>query len=137
MSWARQFSRDELLEHSAEFREDPAFIDVRDSYLARAVENLEIELAEALLKAGANPDGADLVGESLLDGLFFEYLNARSTHGEAVLRLTRLLLTYGANPDRIGSCNWRPIDRCIEYGLHEVVELFIEFGADPSQREFI
>jgi hypothetical protein len=137
MSWAENLTREELIDHLDVYRDHPEFLHARDAYLKRAVIAKDVELADLLLKAGANPDWAELGGDSLLLYLVHEYEATHTSQGPLVLRLATLLLSYGANPERVESGNWRAIDHCIDHGLEEMVNIFVRYGADPKPRPYV
>jgi Ankyrin repeats (many copies) len=137
MNWAHRLTREELLTHGDAFRDAPEFAALSASYLRDAVEQRDLALAEALLKAGANPNVPESWGDSLLDYLVYEYRVEHTANGTTFLKMAELLLAHGADPNAVGSCNWRAIDRAIEHGSTEFVELFVRYGAAPEQREFV
>ena len=134
MNWAAELSREEIVHHIDLFRDNPAFTSVRDELLRRAVHAKDLEVVEVLLKAGAGPDYVETWGESLLHHLEHEYEVTRSSQSPTVLRLVELLLSYGANPNQVGSGNWRAMDLGIEHGSTEFCRLLLQYGADPRQR---
>src|SRR5688572_5394742 len=107
-----------------------------DERLKRAVQAKNVELVRSLLESGTGPDCIEPWGDSLLHHLAHEYQVVRSTQGPVVKEILELLLTHGANPERIGANNWRAIDVCIEQWISDLVEVFVRHGANPAQREF-
>jgi hypothetical protein len=137
MTWADKLSRDEILEHIEVFREHPDFVQSRNSYLQSAVYAKDLQLVEALLKAGAGPDWVSDTGETFLHYLTHEYQVTRTSQGPLVLQLATLLLTYGADPEMVGAGNWRAVDRCIYHHIDEMRDLLVQFGANPTLREYV
>lgn len=137
MNWATNLSRDELLLNLEAFRNDKDFLELRDSYLKKAVHSLDFELTEALLKIGANPDASESWGDGLLHYLAHEYGVTKTIKGAEIIQMLETLLKHGANPNHVGCNNWRAIDSCIDINEQTLIELFIKHGADPKQREFV
>ena len=137
MSWVDNLSREELLDQIEVLRDHRDFIESRNYLLQRALGNDDLLLVEALLRAGAGPDWVDDSGETLLHDLMHAYRLMGSSKGPLILSLAELLLRHGADPNLVGSCNWRALDHCIEDGLTDMTNLLIRFGGDPVQREFI
>jgi hypothetical protein len=53
-------------------------------------------------------------GDDLLIGLVYEYIASRTTKGENIIAIIKILLEHRADPNYVGQGNWRAIDRCIE-----------------------
>lgn len=83
------------------------------------------------------PNIRELWADDLLLYLGHGYKVTKSAKGDIIYRVLELLLSYGANPNNVGSNNWRAIDGFIERKDKELIDLFIRYGADPLQREFI
>jgi hypothetical protein len=137
MSWPRTLTREELLGGITEYRDDPEFTKWRDLYLRDAVHGEDLELVKVLLDAGAGPDVVTAWSDSLQHYLVERYLLVRSTNGDTVIAILEALLSHGANPEHIGSNNRRGIDLAIDRNLPILCDLFIRYGADPKQREFM
>jgi len=95
---------------------------------------LDIELARAMLRLGANVDGED---QGFLVELWWQYSSARSMSGAAIMAMLSLLLDAGANPDRVGCNNFRAVDLAMSAGHDEVAGLLLGAGAHATPREFL
>ena len=137
MNWASKLTREELLADIEVFASHTDFAMHRDRYLRNAVHDLDLELALRLLEAEADPNACESWGDTLLHHLACEYRACRSTKGSKIIEALDLLLRFGADPNKVGANNWRAVDGCIDRNEAELVSLFIEYGADPKQREFL
>ena len=132
-----QLTREELLEDLDALAEIPEFLCFRNDYMRHAVGVLDAALARVMLGIGANPDKPDGWSDGYLRDLLEGFISQRTAKGEAVLAMMELLLANGADPDFVGSCNLRAIDRAMSAGWAEVVDLLTAAGADKAKREFI
>ena len=132
-----QLTREEVLEDLDALAGTPEFLAFRNDYMRQAVAALDIELAMAMLGLGANPDKPEGWSEGYLRDLLEHFISERTAKGEAVLAMMKLLLANGADPDFVGSCNLRAVDRAMSADWTEVVELLIAAGADTEKRRFI
>jgi ankyrin repeat protein len=137
MSWARALTRDELFENIEIYRDNPEFVEWRNSYLEHAVHEKDLQLVNLLLEAGAGPDVVSTWSDSLQHYLVEEYLALRSTQGQTVVSILEALLSHGANPEHAGTNNRRAIDLAIDRNVPELRDVFVRFGANPEKREFL
>jgi hypothetical protein len=137
MSWAADLSRDELIENAELFSKDEEFLKFGKGYLKNAVYSEDTQLIKSLLKAGVDPNIREVWGDDLLHHLVSEYAQTKSTKGKIIKDILTVLLDYGANPNNVGSNNWRALDYCIYKNEKELVDTLVRFGADPELREYI
>ena len=137
MDWASALTREDILGNIEHYRHEPEFTAWRDSYLAKAVGDLDIEFVEALLAAGAGPDVFESWRDSLQHSLAHQYCANRTAKGAAILKVLDAIFAHGADPNYVGMNNWRAVDYAIEWRMPILVDAFLKHGADPQQREFI
>jgi hypothetical protein len=102
MNWARALTRDDILENIAQYRDDPEFVVWRDSYLAKAVADLDVKFVRAMLEAGAGPDLFESWRDSLQHFLAHMYYANRSVKGDLILEVLGLIYAHGADPNYVG-----------------------------------
>lgn len=135
-----KLTRDQILDDLERLAEEPGFMVFRDDYMDHAVDTLDLELAAAMLRLGASPDEHGECGEyheGYLRQLFYMFLSERSSRGEEILGMLKLLLANGADPNLVGGGNYRAVDLAMEAGFAPIVDLLVAAGADPTPREFI
>lgn len=132
-----KLTREQILEDLDSLAGVPEFLVFRGDYMNNAVHSLDLELAAAMLKLGASPDAHGRYGEGYLRDLFYMFLSERSSRGEAILAMLKLLLANGADPNLVGGCNYRAVDLAMEAGFAPIVDVLVAAGADPTPREFI
>lgn len=126
-----------LLQDVTSFRSNAEFISSREHYLRDAVDELDLELIEALLKARANPNLVDCQGADLLQRLCRNYATGQTSDETRLFKAIELLLKYGADPNRIGPDKRRAVDRCIEKNVENLINLLVKYGADEKLRDYI
>ncbi|MBL8261364.1 MAG: hypothetical protein JNM58_02980 [Xanthomonadaceae bacterium] len=132
-----KLTREQILEDLDSLTGVPGFLVFRGDYMNNAVHSLDLELAAAMLRLGASPDAHGRYGEGYLRDLFYMFLSERSSRGEAILAMLKLLLANGADPNLVGGCNYRAVDLAMEAGFAPIVDVLVAAGADPTPREFI
>ena len=132
-----KLTREQILEDLDSLAGVPDFLVFRGDYMNSAVHSLDLELAAAMLRLGASPDAHGRYGEGYLRDLFYMFLSERSSRGEAILAMLKLLLANGADPNLVGGCNYRAVDLAMEAGFAPMVDVLVAAGADPTPREFI
>jgi ankyrin repeat protein len=87
-----------------------------------------LEAAEALLKAGADPDTPAANPSRVAP------IHSAAAHRDAPrsLELCRLLLAHGADPNVKQAGGWTPLHQAAAHGRMEVVELLLTKGASPA-----
>ena len=116
------------------------------------------EIAKTLLAAGANPNVANVDGETALmraanliaDGFYYPKIvkalldaganpNAASKNGETALlwaigktENTKILLAAGANPNAAMDNGWTPLMKAATNGHSEEARMLIDAGANPN-----
>jgi ankyrin repeat protein len=93
-------------------------------------------ITKILLEHGADPNA--LLGEGFSTLMFaincLSDINNREVKPD-ILESMRLLLEYGANPNYYGEqTGMSPLLLALNYKLREAVDLFLEYGARPSER---
>jgi hypothetical protein len=135
-----KLTREQILDDLERLAEEPGFMVFRGDYMDHAVDTLDLELAAAMLRLGASPDEHGECGEyheGYLRQLFYMFLSGRSSRGEEILGMLKLLLANGADPNLVGGGNYRAVDLAMEAGFAPIVDLLVAAGADPTPREFI
>ncbi len=135
-----KLTREQILEDLDRLAGVPEFLAFRADHMDHAVDTLDLELAAAMLRLGASPDGRGECGEyheGYLRQLFYMFLSERSSRGEAILAMLELLLANGADPNLVGGGNYRAVDLAMEAGFAPIVDVLVAAGADPTPREFI
>lgn len=103
-----------------------------------------VEILEALLKAGADPNAQDGSGETALGHLLSSSALAASSpelagqFGQPPVEMVRSLLTYGADPNlspRMALAGKPPIVIAKENGWEEIVALLLAHGAEDQEPE--
>ena len=96
---------------------DPAYLTCED------ISQFDYTFAARLIKRGANPDAIDTrSGNSLLHNAAFE-----SNEAAAVF-----LVHHGAVPNLKNVLGEAPIHIAAKHGLHRLVEVLLQYGADPN-----
>jgi len=85
----------------------------------------QIEAAEVLLGAGANPDTPSANDHKVRP----IHSAAANRSAEKSLPLCRLLLDAGADPNVTQAGGWTPLHQASAHGRKELVELFLSHGA--------
>jgi len=99
---------------------------IGDSALRMAVQQNDIQSAELLCKAGADPNLANRSGCAAI--------HAAVSQGD--VKLAQLLVEYGADVNLADSRRWRPIHYGATGGSADVVSWLMESGADPHARSY-
>ena len=105
------------------------------SALHNAVETSQLDIAETLLKAGANPDEEDSSRETpLIHAIHVANDVARQLEQQASVAMMVLLLTYGADPNRLSSTSITrygrsPLQAAGFWGNDEMTEILKRAGA--------
>ena len=90
------------------------------------------ETIEILLRGGADANiVVDVMGSIPMANLRFstEYLDQVADSCSGIIRI---LLKYGADCNQINAKGFRPLYYAMRFGLWKVAELFLQYGADPS-----
>lgn len=101
---------------------DPNFCEQGKNALLWATINKSYYCMEVLLKAGADPNEADLEGCTPL-------IFAARNYSVATLKL---LLDHGANPNMADEDNETPLYSAVEYDSYDCVKCLLENGANPN-----
>ncbi|MFC6635019.1 hypothetical protein [Microbulbifer taiwanensis] len=125
--------REEILTKLEEIEFWPELNGQLESYLDNAISLKDIEFAEALLKAGANPNPKDNLDDHL-HHLLHEYKVEKTVNGNLILSIIEMLLKFGANPNRVWCNNLRAYDYAVSENVTSVVELLEKYGADRKLR---
>ena len=88
-------------------------------------------VAAALLKAGAKPDSKDNTGDTAL----IECAALRYREEDLSIRLVKLLLEHGANPNIANIGNVTVLIYAARRGLDDIVQLLLEHKANPDTQE--
>jgi len=99
---------------------------IGDSALRMAVQQNDIQSAELLCQAGADPNLANRSGCAAI--------HAAVSQGN--VKLAQLLVEYGADVNLADSRRWRPIHYGATGGSADVVSWLMESGADPHARSY-
>lgn len=88
------------------------------------------QVAEALLEAGAEPD------VSSDNTMRVTPLHSAAAQGDSkvALRICRMLLARGADPNLAQAGGWRPVHQAAAHGNLALVELLVRHGADVEPR---
>ena len=97
--------------------------------LQRAVMRQQADAVDALLEQGASV-GAE--NHRKRTALHYAVLPGQRG-SDYSLRMVRVLLAHGADPNHIDATNRAPIDLAIERGTHAVVRLLLANGANPNR----
>ena len=133
---ASTLTREELIDELYEIEIYPEIRPHLDNYLQQFVYAKESVMVELLLKAGVNPNPKDGLGY-YLQHLFHEYKVTKSTSGDLILELMRVLLEGGANPNRVWCNNYRAYDYAVNETVEPVARLLERYGADQEIREYL
>ena len=128
--------RQKLIEKLDEIEFYPEFKTNLDEYLPNFIHNCDIELIQMLLDAGASPNAKDHLDDFLFH-LLHEYEVTKTTKGELILSIMKVLLKSGADPNIVVMGNYRAYDYAVCYNLYEVKELLENYGVDKQLREYI
>ncbi len=128
--------RQQLLTYLDELEFFPEKREVIFSHLEGYIRVKDTEMIEKLLAAGACPEAKDRSSNYLYD-LLHEFKVERTTKGDEILKIMENLLQHGADPNSLWCNNWRAYDYAATGGVHEVAELLLKYGANPSIREKI
>lgn len=112
--------------------------DRREKYfLANAVTNEDYELLKQLLEEGVPADSNDykLIGGNFVsDGGYATPLWMACSAGN--YEMVKLLLEYGADPDREGPNRSTSVEQTISNGHYDILELLLSNGADPNYKNY-
>lgn len=90
-----------------------------------AAKRNELEIAEALLEAGANVDEKDCAGRTMLT------FAAEKGHSQMV----QMLIRHGARVDVLDELDSRPLIEAAFHGYAEVMEILIDNGANVNRKD--
>jgi ankyrin repeat protein len=96
-----------------------------DHPLSLTIQLSPVELIEALLIAGANPNYPEPPGTTPLFAAIGEQRPDR-------LEIFRLLLAYGADPDHRGVHAWTPLHHAVAWRNTAAIEILLASGANPN-----
>ncbi len=139
------YERDYVVENIEYLIYEDTFRESMPFYMRMAVDNFDVDFLKLLLKHGANPEintWAEYGNHSnefkygdrnygFLHELIFTYHTQRSTYGEIIEKMMKLLLEAGADPNKPGDNNATPIQLCRE-ASEPIKSLLLKYGANPK-----
>lgn len=99
--------------------------------LMKAAARQDEPVVRYLLEQGAKTAAVDSAGNTALEAALRPYMNMPFSPG--IVSMVRLLLQYGADPNRKGPDGDSPLCLAAINGLPEVAEVLLKEGADVSQ----
>lgn len=127
-------TRGELFDRLSDIDLYPELETELDGYMDRFITLVDFEAVARLLAAGASPVSS-IAHDDYLYILYHQYLANRILRGEPILRLMEMLLSHGADPNRVIENNLRVYDLASGHGEEEVKQLFVKYGAERQSRE--
>jgi hypothetical protein len=106
------------------------------AYMGNFINHADTEAVARLLAAGASPTSS-IAHDDYLYILYHQYQVNRTLRGDTILRLMEMLLSHGADPNRIIDNNLRVYDLASGHGENEVRLLLVKYGAERQLRKVL